>query len=110
MSHDSWSLSSLTSGGSHSGGGSGGRALLVAGATAFALCLGALAWLCTSDASPWSRGSQKRRIRDKDVTRPQPLLVELKNKRGKVQGMDWVEATLKKDNDGDEAHEFLGPF
>jgi len=41
----------------------------------------------------------------------QPLLVELPDAhKGKVQSLDWVDKSLVKDEDGDEAHEHLGPF
>ena len=61
-----------------------------------------------SSSSSHSGGS--RSLPSPSAPRPQPLLVELPRNKGKVQGLDWVEKNLIKDEDGDEAHEFLGPF
>lgn len=61
-------------------------------------------------AKPWAASARTRRKKKEEHPATQPLLVELKSKRGRVQGQDWVEKNLKKDQDGDEAHEFLGPF
>lgn len=90
--------------------------LLAAGAAA-TLGLGALLWLLSSDSdsNPCARSSRRSTASKRGVARrdePQPLLIELPpgHRRGRVQGMDWVAKSLKRDQDGDEAHEFLGPF
>jgi len=87
--------------------------LLAAGA-ALTLGVGALLWACLSPSSPCGRGrggSSKKRPARPLPPHLQPLLVELRNNKvGRVQGLDWAAKNLKTDADGDEAHEFLGPF
>jgi hypothetical protein len=77
-----------------------------------ALLLGAVGVLYAyySDRSSSSNQSRGRSARAPLPPHLQPLLVELKSHRGRVQGLDWVDKTLIKDDDGDEAHEHLGPF
>lgn len=84
--------------------------LLAAGA-ALAVGAAALLWACLSPSSPCGRGTTKKRTTRDRPPHLQPLLVELRNNKvGRVQGLDWAAKNLKTDADGDEAHEFLGPF
>lgn len=84
--------------------------MLAAGA-ALAVGAAALIWACLSPSSPCGRGSAKKRTTRARPPHLQPLLVELRNNKvGRVQGLDWASKSLKTDADGDEAHEFLGPF
>ena len=84
--------------------------MLAAGAV-LAVGAAALIWACLSPSSPCGRGSAKKRTTRQRPPHLQPLLVELRNNKvGRVQGLDWASKNLKTDADGDEAHEFLGPF
>lgn len=50
---------------------------------------------------------QSKRLKD---FHQKPLLLYVAGRRGRIQGCDWATKALRWDEDGDTAHEFLGPF
>ena len=55
------------------------------------------------------RTSPKPSLHTSDV-HTRPLLVQLSAPRGRLQGCDWAVQALRWDEEGDCAHQFLGPF
>ena len=55
------------------------------------------------------RASRRARLSASEF-HTRPLLVQLSAPRGRVQGSEWATQALKWDEDGDAAHDFLGPF
>mmetsp|Transcript_10948 Transcript_10948/g.20818 ORF Transcript_10948/g.20818 Transcript_10948/m.20818 type:complete len:204 (+) Transcript_10948:40-651(+) len=68
-------------------------------------------WQAEKSASIRARVAAARKLKQENDIRTKPVLNHLKlGELGRCQGLEWVKKTMKKDEDGDEAHGFLGPF
>lgn len=64
--------------------------------------------------SLWCRYCDHQQIKNQSLKMKEfhnrPLLLSVSRGRGTIQGCRWATNSLKMDEDGDWAHEFLGPF